>query len=197
MIHCGSSYPCHRWLINNLPRCDACLGSWRLKNHVWQTIADVSLNEGKCTLFPQGQIVSSCCHLLDKTMRVCAEGWFRGQDAPCDLVSLLAVSAVLVRYRNFLRVCYNDVAQASICSAAPPLPPPHPPNAIVIAWAQVLSFIFFITHLFPVSPGLFSFIRLSPRRQCKASHCCRVASRYKFILWWAGEKSLYNRDQGD
>lgn len=31
MIHRGSSYPCHRWLINNLPRCDGCLCSWLLK----------------------------------------------------------------------------------------------------------------------------------------------------------------------
>lgn len=44
----------------------------------------------------------------------------------------------------------------------------HSPYAIVIALVQCW---FFIRHLFPMSPGLFSFIRPSLKRQCKASRC--------------------------
>lgn len=57
-------------------------------------------------------------------------------------------------------------------------------HATVIAWTQVLNFIiFFIRHLFPKSPGLFSFIRPSLRRQCKASQCCsRPKAQIHFMV---------------
>lgn len=123
---------------------------------------------------------------LDKTVWVCTEGWFRGQ-----MHSVIwchgGCFCSLTRYLNFVLQRRGSGVHLFCSPASPPC------NCNCMS----ASFIFFITHLFPASPGLFSFIRLSPRRQCKASQCCRVASRHKFILWWAGEKSLYNRDQGD
>lgn len=69
----------------------------------------------------------------------------------------------------------------------------HSPNAIVIALVQ--SVFCFIRHLFLMSSGLFSFIRASLERQCKAARChwvppgeisfhsVRVISRQSWDRW--------------
>lgn len=118
---------------------------------------------------------------LDKTMWVCTEGWFWGQFLQSRPNNL-----------SVPQVCCNDVGPGVnlFCS-------PAPSNAIVIAWAQVLSF-FFLLHSFSLCPpAYFPLLDRVRDDNVKASQCCKVASGRKFILWWAGEKPLYNRDQGD
>lgn len=57
----------------------------------------------------------------------------------------------------------------------------HSPYAIVIALVQCW---FFIRYLFPMSPGWFSFIRPSLKRQCKASRCPVPPGKNSFYSEW-------------
>lgn len=139
MIHCGSSYPCHRWLINNLlvSACGTlkpCLTNDCRHLAKWGEVHFISTRVDCFIMLSP----------LDKTMWVCTKGWFWGQTHRviwCQFGSFCS----LTRYLNFLQVCYDDVAQASICSVASP-------HAIVIAGAQALSVVFFLLHTFSLCP---------------------------------------------